>query len=196
MSYILFHYQIRNDYHCPSCRQPTVYVCESIEEACNKFKQFNIESERNLEILRNGEPIWIDEWERRRNGDLYQIVKIIPDITYIPNLNNLNEHDSILEKDQNMVKYMLLHIVVDPSEWCPYNIKYYMSFHETLELTQKEMMRKSSVNDCLDESNFDSIWINSEKGKGGNYFQIFDLDTNRKINLFESYKQLKTISFK
>lgn len=103
-----FHLVIRNDDHCPICRR--WYLTTTKDDK-----------------PQTGDVTWIDEWVRRRNGDKYQTINIIPDKQY-----DLSEWKLESNPELNInASHLLLKIRVDKNEYCPDNIKYYVSFYKT-----------------------------------------------------------------
>ncbi|AAV50318.1 hypothetical protein [Acanthamoeba castellanii mimivirus] len=211
MKYMVYHLQIRNDFHCPTCRQPKVFFYNTLEEAYNKACNYigNMD-DFDREMLKKGSSIWIDEWIRRKNGDEYQIIKITTNKEYellkyenekfnldsdVDENSDVNEDSNV---DENIIKYMLLHIKVKTSKWCPNNIKYFVSFYFTLE-------NACDFADIGDKTNLlknlESVWINKNKidvglcSKGGDYFQIIELESDKKINLNKCCEQLKKLKY-
>lgn len=136
---MLFHLCIRNDDHCPTCRQPTVTFFETKEEAVeHAIKLFNhLWKEEEIaeyrERLSNGESIWIDEWVRRSNGDRIQIVKVSSNDRYKLTKKKLyGNYAGVCGAN-----YLLLQAKVNPEESCPDNITYQISLHSTLDETYK-----------------------------------------------------------
>jgi hypothetical protein len=83
----------------------------------------------NSSFICDSGPIWIDEWARRRNGDKYQT--ITPDVNIIYNLSNYS-----LKAGSNVnvnVTHAVVYVVVNKSVWCPDNINFFISFHESEE---------------------------------------------------------------
>ena len=103
-----FHLVIRNDNHCPTCRRWYLNV------------------KRDDEKLQNDLVEWEDEWVRRRNGDKYQKINIIPNFKY-----DLSEWSLDSNKHLNVnVTHFLLIIKINKYKWCPKNIKFYISFYD------------------------------------------------------------------
>ncbi|AKI78797.1 hypothetical protein qu_45 [Acanthamoeba polyphaga mimivirus] len=211
MKYMVCHLQIRNDFHCPTCRQPKVFFYNTFEEAYNKACNYigNMD-DFDRKMLKEGSSIWIDEWIRRNNGDKYQIIKITTNKEYelLKYENEEFHEESDVETDaesneelcgENIIKYMLLHIKVKTSKWCPNNIKYFVSFHFELE-TACDIVDIGDKSSLL--KNLEPVWINKNKldvglcSKGGDYFQIIELESDKKFNLNKFCSQLKKLNYK
>lgn len=211
MKYMVYHLQIRNDFYCPTCRQPKVFFYNTFEEAYNKACNYigNMD-DFDRKMLKEGSSIWIDEWIRRNNGDKYQIIKITTDKKYelLKYENEEFHEESDAESDaesneelygENIIKYMLLHIKVKTSKWCPNNIKYFVSFHFELE-TACDIVDIGDKSSLL--KNLEPVWINKNKldvglcSKGGDYFQIIELESDKKFNLNKCCSQLKNLRYK
>lgn len=203
MKYMVYHLQIRNDFNCPTCRQPKVFFYNTLEEAYNKACGYidNID-DFDRKMLKEGSSIWIDEWVRRNNGDKYQIIKITTDKKYELLKHYEEDLDEEIDSEiieENTIKYMLLHIKVKTSKWCPNNIKYFVSFHFELE-TACDFVDIGDKKNIL--KNFEPVWINKNKidaglcSKGGDYFQIIELESDKKINLNKCCEQLKNLKYK
>jgi len=162
--FALIHTMIRNDEHCPICRRYYISVHKSKEDALNQLTDLE---EKQSEQLKTYNHVWIDEWERRRNGDDYEIIKITSDKIY--NLHKLSK-DVYKEGKEGEVKYLFLHINVNKNKWCPDNLNYKISFHTTKDKAYEygtEVM--TSVNNDSDNSdNEDGDDYKSEKKKLGN----------------------------
>jgi hypothetical protein len=80
---------VRNDDHCPICRRYYVSIHKTLEETYEEIVKCMTDEFKSeqLEDLKQGKSLWVDEWVRRRNGDSYQILKIIPEKIYC-----LNDH--------------------------------------------------------------------------------------------------------
>ncbi|AKI79767.1 hypothetical protein QJ850_gp038 [Acanthamoeba polyphaga mimivirus] len=202
MKYMVYHLQIRNDFHCPKCRQPKVFFYNSLEQAYKKACGYidNVD-DIDRKMLKMGSSIWRDEWIRRNNGDKYQIIKITTDKEYeLLKYGNEKFNEEVDENTdgENIIKYMLLHIKVKTSKWCPDNIKYFVSFYFTLE-------NACAFADIGDKKNLlknlEPVWINKNKidvglcSKGGDYFQIIELEYDEKINLNKCCEQLKNLKY-
>lgn len=208
MEYLHYHLQIRNDYHCPRCRQPFITMLNSSDNPL--FTPDFLTSE----------PEWIDEWVRRRNGDLYQYLKVIPGKIYDLSKNNIAndscsdthiDYDNTMNNDEiingciddeanDTIKYMFLHVRVRSREWCPDNIKYYISFYRTLKAVCIAAKDMKYIDDRIIElKNFNKIWINKNKTDGnidpdgGDFYQIIKLEHNKELNLNECCTQLNEL---
>jgi hypothetical protein len=115
IKYMFHHLMIRNDEHCPICRRYYISLHSTLKDVLNYFSSIELENEldeTDKHMLETGGPIWIDEWERRRNGDKYQIVEIKKNKIY--NLRNyhINDYDqyyvnfdNFFDKDLNDNEY-------------------------------------------------------------------------------------------
>ncbi|BCS83755.1 hypothetical protein QLL95_gp0368 [Cotonvirus japonicus] len=207
MQYMFYHLKIRNDYHCPTCRQPKIFFYNTLKEAyIQAYSYINNMNDTDSEMLQAGSSIWKDEWVRRNNGDKYQIIKIETNKEYelLKYYNDgKNGSLSIGEiNEENIIKYMLLHIKVKTSKWCPDNIKYFISFHFTLETALYQCVQKN-IGDKKDLlQNFESVWINNDNDsaeicpKGGDYYQIIEIKSDEEINLNKCCDQLKKLNYK
>ncbi|AYV77483.1 MAG: hypothetical protein Dasosvirus4_4 [Dasosvirus sp.] len=227
--YLYLHQIVRNDEHCPVCRRHVISLYKTLDEACNEamkdindriLKGYGEKDNNYLYQLEKGWVIWIDEWERRRNGDKYQVFKLSPYTIY-----NLNEYDSNESKQKNdkwaWLKYLFLQIKINKSQYCPDNIIFSASFHATLISAKRgalEFLRKLEINDDelfgddlkqrKDEVEKDikehigpdlfaekPIWINNDyfdpEEDNGNYYQIIKIKYNKKYYLNSFCEQLK-----
>lgn len=194
MPYLFTHLCVRNDDHCPICRRHYISVHESLDEAYDAALQklSNDELPEDIENLKNGDPIWIDEWVRRSNGDHYQITKIEEGEIY--NLQDLyiqhdlcaNEDD---EKDSNTANFMLLHINIRKEEWCPDNITVNISFYSSLD-SASERVNSLLTNDKLQELlELEPVWT-IQGGRDGDHYQIIKIENSESMYLNELYPQI------
>lgn len=192
MQYLYFHKIVRNDYHCPICRQSIISLHKTLDDALDNAR------DECGSLLESGESLWVDEWIRRSNGDKYQVIKITPNEIYNLSKNLYNSTD--INQDIQ-IQYMLLHVHVDEKEDCPDNIKYYVSFHTMLRDACKE-----AASHFFDDNkkyfmpkihNLESVWIERDNYKSdtvtGDYYEIIKLEENKKINLNKRCSQVKTI---
>lgn len=145
--FLLVHKCVRNDNHCPTCRcytlslHPTrsAAIAKGVELICTSNEHSNVEAEvRELETTGS---TWVDEWVRRSNGDWYQVQRVALDTVYP--LQHLTRPPwtatDVLEACDTSVpgvpdiRFLLLHIVIDRTEWCPDNIRFEVSLHATVE---------------------------------------------------------------
>ena len=160
MAYMNFHLQVRNDNHCPTCRQFFITLNDTLDDA-----------DRNSgcsESLRDGQSVWVDEWVRRRNGDLYQIIKVVPNELYDLSDNDMRNN---LDNTNFSNQYMFLHIKIRKNRCCPDNIKFYISFHETLNEDELKML--------------EPVWIKKDECNGDHY-QMIKLEPGKEM-LLNSY---------
>ncbi len=124
MPYIFMQKQIRNDNHCPTCRLEFITVYASREKC-----------EQDQDVVAFGCTEWVDEWVRRRNGDLYHFFKLVPEVVYDLREYDLGgdgtKTDTKYLDTTNKEQYMLLQITVRKDKWCPDNITFKVSFHTT-----------------------------------------------------------------
>ena len=194
--YMLYRYKVRNDEHCPICRQPILSFHNSITDAYDEaekcIKDRDEDEDALIPNLLNGDSIWIDEWVRRRNGDLYQIVKIIPDKKY----NSVEWEDDVESinfnccKQNHQNKFMLLHQRIRITENCPFKNIYQFSFYQSYESAQNALLKNMSKKKYnkfiqLDKLSFSVDKHKNDKLIGLDYFQIIELQPNLKINLSE-----------
>jgi len=75
--YAMLHIRIRNDYGPKYARTLYVYYANKKEDFLGYiFPRADKNDMILFESFRNYSEIWIDEWERRRNGDLYKLYDI------------------------------------------------------------------------------------------------------------------------
>jgi hypothetical protein len=212
--YLYFNKMVRNDWHCPECRKYYISIHKSIDDACiMASKEIRCDDEdedksKYINKLKRGKSVWIDEWVRRSNGDLYQILKITPNQKY--DLHDPDDFDDVDlqriddKKNDSKIQCLLLHINIDKSEWCPDNINYYISFHNTIDDACDERLHCLSTS----EDKMKSIWINKtiasaasaasaasvggkddmfnsskDKDSAGDYYQIIKLEYDKLICL-------------
>lgn len=146
MNYVLLHKKIRNDEHCPTCRKYYISLHEDKQKAYVAASE-DIEDD-DLKILKRDDYVWVDEWVRRRNGDLYQVIPLELDRIY-----ELGEPISVM-KESDMsnehARFMLLHIVVDKTQWCPENIRFMISFYSSKDKNIQVDLDDSRMNNLLD----------------------------------------------
>jgi hypothetical protein len=218
MSYLFFHKMIRNDEHCPLCRRYYVSFHTTLNEvydnAILNIEDINKEDSINL---KNGNSIWIDEWVRRRNGDLYKIMKIQPNIILNLNDNLDNTMDSKIEC--NNTNFMVLQITVNKLVDCPNNIIFKISFHNNIEEAFTTILKiiididddnynyyydddddnniNNKINlgddDIAQLKNLKPIWKNSDltNKKKGYHFQIIDINKSKSVFLNEECPQIQ-----
>lgn len=129
-----FHLVVRNDNHCPNCR-------------C-----WYITLDQDLDKLQSAEVTWEDEWVRKRNGDKFQTVNIIPNHEY-----DLSEWKLASNKNIDVnVKYLSLRISVDKNQCCPNNVQFYVTFCENIDDAYLNMGIYLSEEELLNVS--DGYW--------------------------------------
>jgi len=169
-----FQLVIRNDNHCPTCRRWYLIV------------------EKDIHKLQSGSVEWFDEWVRRRNGDKYQTINIIPELKY-----NLSEWKLNSNEEINVnVTHFLLQIKINKYKWCPKNIKFYISFHESGKNAYhraKEILSNSELGNLKN-----GYWkndINNEDNDKGQFFIIVKLKPNENICLNDFCPQIQHDNF-
>jgi hypothetical protein len=170
--FALFHVQVRNDDHCPSCRRFYVSFSDTPDQNLDNFT-------------------WEDEWVRRRNGDGYISKRIKCRQKY--DLNDL----SLLEKQYNnfrstlLPKYMVIQIHVLRQEWCPENIQFYVTFFSG---------KKKAVKFCLNEIGIESISAHHTLYQGkplflgkksGVYYHVVPIKNNDTLCLNDNCLQIQ-----
>lgn len=278
MFHIFLHKEIRNDNHCPECRKHYISAHEKFNDAYDNetYKIYDLDLENEAKF-KKGEPIWINEWVRRRNGDKYHIVS--PLLGKVYNLQNFDvtkyeesdteddteddtdddaENNTDIDTDKktneysiasstecsqnilitksdinksidtsidniklhesktidNVLGYMLVYIIVDKEQECPYNIKYLVTFHSTLEDVcsdivniLKKFYRKHSLSNSNNEAlwdkikQFEPIWLKDTEtidktGKlkmsiNGRHLQIVKLESGKKICINDLCSQIQ-----
>lgn len=180
MQYIFFHKRIRNDDHCPLCRRYYISIHENLEPVYTETSEYF--TNEVFDNLKKGKVVWVDEWVRRRNGDKYQIFKVIPEKTY--DLHQWNHADEI--NNEHKVQHMFLHVNLNKSKWCPDNINYTISFHKTLEEACIKGARfLDSIADMESLKTLQPIWqANDSNGQGsGDHYQIIPLECGKRLCL-------------
>lgn len=159
MNVATFHQCVRNDYHCPTCRVWYLKVSKDTD----KLQLNTVE--------------WIDEWVRRRNGDKYQTINIIPDVDYNLSAWSLNTNSNM---DVNAT-YLLLWININKKGYCPDNIIFHVNFYESESKAYEEAKNLSGTNlECFTDGYFKQSKSNESKGK---FFIVLKLEENTKICL-------------
>ncbi len=190
--YALIHKIVRNDEHCPVCRRYYITVYDNLDDLYKYLDQIHLE-QKDLDILKATSRVWVDEWVRRRNGDLYVVTPVILDEEFIPR----NPPNPIIKTQIYQCNYMLLNIMVDQEEYCPDNIVFRISFHNELSkvsrLTSNEDV--DSESDSSSEEELESaessdllalnpVWKNlNTSGSKGRHRQIIPVIIGEKIYL-------------
>jgi len=194
VAHLFLHKSVRNDDHCPICRKYYVTLHKNMTSALEAAKEClgeedEYDTAEHLNRLKEGQAVWIDEWVRRSNGDLYQIVK--PDLDTWLDLSQEQENS----KEAHDVKYMMLEICIDKTEWCPKNIKFEASFHTTQE--QARLMLPNDIYDLyqtvkqdISQLNESDTWWVKQDGVGCHY-QILKLEVGKRICLNTYCPQLQ-----
>lgn len=172
MNIASLHLVIRNDNHCPTCRL------------------WYLTTGTDVTKLQSGIVTWEDEWVRRRNGDKYQTINIIPDIKY-----DLSEWKLKTNSEINVnVSCLLLQINIDKNEWCPDNIKFYISFHENNEGVYTKAKEKLEDEELENLKN--GYWKqNSYDEHKGKFFIIIELESDKEICLNDLCSQIQPENF-
>jgi hypothetical protein len=213
MPFLCHNLCIRNDDHCPNCRKYFVSIHKTKEEALTKTKKnlmvnSNYHDSKFDELCLNSS-CWIDEWKRRRNGDLYNVVNIDPEkqIDLPGYFDNVDEIED--DYDDADIKYMLLSVQIRNLKICPSNIKFAITFYEkkhqifninlwkiTTE-TQRNLLsnyeriwiptNENTENEMNDEDDSDDISELDEIDKivDGTFYQIIKLEFNKTICLHD-----------
>jgi len=197
MTFAFIHVCIRNDEHCPTCRKYYVTCFDDLDEACD-YKHLD---ERDL--LKRGGVLWVDEWERRRNGDRYEVFEITSGRIYALNewfiSNGEREYDRCLadhgwfdnkskqlklEGSAEPVTHMLLHVQVDKRQDCPKNIIFTASFYKSLDNTCVAAKVFSRDIDTSRLKNLEPVWIKyGPKNGNGDHWQIIEIEPKKEIYL-------------
>jgi hypothetical protein len=182
--YMAFHKRVRNDYHCPDCRTFFISFHPTVEEAVEALDlkegaQSDDEDENAIhkDMLIRGESVWIDEWVRRRNGDLYQVLSLNSE-TY--NLYELPDEDTEIP-DVFFPMYFVLHVDLDSRQWCPDNICFSLTCYETFEQARSSIPLKEK------HRIRDHFWhyaskLHYEKGK---FYKVIKMELGEMYNLNE-----------
>ncbi len=89
MLFCLIHKVVRNDNPCPDCSKTIISFYQTQEECLAAAVDMLLQDEGELDdselekkrekitsLLLDKKAIWVDEWVRRRNGDMVQILEI------------------------------------------------------------------------------------------------------------------------
>ncbi len=170
--YLLAHKCVRNDEHCPNCRKYYISIHDTFDDIKNYVK-YKIKSSKNRKKLYINKELWIDEWIRRANGDLYTIVKISPNKIY-----NLHDPTDSINNGNDIYDYNLhfthifLHVNINNNNECPRNINYKISFHTSYDMAFKNINKnKIHVNKCVSYHN------------DGDYYNIIEIEKDNEIPL-------------
>jgi hypothetical protein len=136
---------------------------------------------------------WIDEWVRRRNGDRYTIQPIKLYKKY--NLDKFEEeYDNDFEKNSEeygQPNLFLLRVEIDEREWCPDNIKIFITFLDKKEDIYLNMYKEDKQ--LLLENN--ELWIPNVKVKtDGIYYKFVELNFDDGIMNFDIHSLCKYIN--
>jgi hypothetical protein len=184
-SFALLDICIRNDNSCPDCRKMSVTFYESWDEAYAAASSMDLPESSLAELAATSE-CWIDEWERRRNGDMYRICPITDGDQW-----NLQKPSSIdvgkwcrTELQPNSAaNYFRLEITINMSEFCPDNFRVKVAFFRTI---------AEAVHDISNESTEweltagEAVWIPDETSvdtDDGTYLQVFPVVTGKRYDL-------------
>lgn len=132
---------------------------------------------------------WYDEWIRRRNGDRYTVQPINYGINYYLNLFDEMDCDEI---SCTMAKFMLLHIVIDKTEYCPNDVEYNVSFYENGKISVQYHQIPSKKDRCKLYSLRELTLI---KDSRLDYFKIIEIEYKKEIfiDVSELYNKLDKI---
>lgn len=182
MSVLLVHKCVRNDYHCPTCRCYYISIHKSKDDAIKLAGDEVFDDD--LDQLKKCNKVWIDEWVRRCNGDLFSIIDIVRDTTY--DLSDIDVFN--IEVQSNIdTQYMILNIKVRKSEWCPDNILFGASFYHTQDEAYEHLINDFMIENLdyepLHKNKLNPIWIaNPDSGdKDGDFYQIVELKYSEPI---------------
>ena len=196
--YGALHICVRNDDHCPRCRVVKLAFSNSIGDAladANRMAWGPLEREERKTLGSTGK-LWIDEWVRRSNGDLYLVFKADSRKTY--NIYDMIDDDHRKNDDDAPNRYMLLHTKIRPNRWCPDNIHYFVSFHPTVE----KAAIHSFFSDGDDEEKIKDLtetrelWIplnEEDDTEGGDEYHIYEIDTSKIYDLTNDTKALDRV---
>lgn len=198
MTFIFLHKCVRNDLHCPNCRNYYLSIynsrCEAVESLryyWSECKPDNDEEDydKDLQKLDMDGSLWISEWERRGNGDKFNVVSINPMTRYdLGDLDYENSHGD----NRDEIKYMLLNIKIDRDECCPDNFKYRTTFYSSLDELNLNYEDDLNYDGELNSKirNFEPIWIPSDSSKNGNFYQLIEVQHNAAYHLNSYCDQL------
>jgi len=141
------HKSVRNDDHCPICRTHTL----------------SFHKERT-----QSDPLWVDEWVRRRNGDLYQTINIRLETIYDLQEYDVNHNRGV----EGAANFMLLKVRIRVGRWCPDNIKYYVTFYEHKDDVDKEFV---GALDGVWEKATDAPYGNTVGEYDGDFYKLYEL---------------------
>lgn len=188
--FILLHKVVRNDEPCPTCRR--YYIsCHETKDDAYKLASERIDEKKDLLELKKDGFVWIDEWVRRGNGDVFRVFPTILNHTYVlsePIITDPSEPNQIC-------KYMLLKITIDKHEWCPENTIYHISFHDTVQdaFTLSITYCKSLLHFEEDLIAHKPIWIQGEKPDKGTHFEIISLEPGKEYYLNSHCSRLSSV---
>jgi hypothetical protein len=218
-TYLYYHKLVRNDDHCPICRRFYISIHTNKKDAISQASE-DIDDSTDVLYLEKYGDVWIDEWVRRRNGDQYKVFEIelnktykffTSDYSYSEDGKNIEKDMKKLSIENSSIQYVLLHVDINKSEWCPYNIKYSVSFHNTLDDACEK------VSDFCDKSNIEELkklqpvwipeWIEDlnnctinttdkdmakiKQTGNGDYYQIIKMEYDKQIYLNEYCKYVQ-----
>lgn len=169
VQYMAYHKRVRNDDHCPVCRTYYISFHVTLEDALEEITSELSEEEKdeNTKILELGNSLWIDEWIRRSNGDLYQICGLHPKRRY-----DMSAPDLDLETEEEFTpSYFRLNFKLNGKECCPDNIQCFLKFYETYG-EAKNAVRKGVWED-------DHCWWYSKKKQRGIYYHVIPIEAGK-----------------
>lgn len=129
LKYAFIHLNKRNDRGCPWCRMYYISLHSSPVIALRNLPEYDGNTDKvNKKV---GSSVWITEWERRGNGDNYQVLQVETGHSYDPNEQNICDTVKNNSTPDIKIQYMLVYTHIDNTECCPDNIKLRISFFET-----------------------------------------------------------------
>lgn len=187
MQYML--YQLRshnNDYFNSMYEEPILSFYNKFDDAFNKvYLYIDVETKQEqifqLDTIKKHLPICINQWNNQRNQNKYQIIELIPNIMYdlnkfdiSPSLGNTLE--SSLTKYSYKINFMLLCTRITRSNYQSDTFSYYVSFHETHDAIKYQLKKGFNI----------SSPPNSSVSTSDDHYEIFELTSKTKINLFQN----------
>lgn len=211
LKYVYVHKCVRNDNHCPTCRMHYVSVHANESVALEKMPE-------DQQFV--NEPVWVDEWVRRSNGDRYQVFQSRVGGNYDLAEHDVNDSFSGLYQSGEIccVSYMLVNIKIDKDKWCPNNITFNIEFFETFKNAFTKMIERfkleveyddedlsdneddnyddgtneENIGNIYDENKNTKICVRKRSKKIFNFFKIVKLEDNTEYCINEMFSQLST----
>lgn len=196
--YVLFHSVVRNDDHCPVCQLHHVSFHPSVDKASHHAmclmgeksakehretlqKGFAVwvdewerrsNGDRYRETLQKGFVVWIDEWARRSNGDRFRIAALASEMSH--RLGGDYEEDDLTKAlPEHETWYMSLHVSIRRSEWCPDNIIFRVAFHDSM--------------DAASDKCIHSWWRETD------YWSIEDMDDEERDDMKKELSEFRSV---